>query len=156
MADQDVVFQTAAELGILGKGETPDERRQNAARLTRIVAWRLRDRGWGNIRHETPSGVNGRSADKIMHRGTLQGVDIVRASEDVDAAPQWAPYGLEDAAKFLEPIDEPAPPPPPPPPPGDLEARVARLEERYAAGLEACARLIDFSLGLLEELRQRG
>jgi len=37
----------------------------------------------------------------------------------------------------------------------EFEARLARLETQYAAGLEACARLIDFCIELLDDLHGR-
>jgi len=43
----------------------------------------------------------------------------------------------------------------PAPHPDGLEARLARLETQYAAGLEACARLIDFCIELLDDLHGR-
>lgn len=153
MSDADTVFATAAETGLLGRGTTDDERRRNAARFTRIVAWRLRDGGWGNIRHESPSAVNGLSADKIMRFPDGLAIDIVFASEGPNAAPQWSEYGYEHPDRWRAPQPDEPPAPSPAPPGEDFAVRLTRVEtkvqqllawqERLAAAMAECASQLD-------------
>ena len=155
MNELDVVNSTAADTGLLGAGADDEDRRQHAAYFTRLVAWRLRDLGWGNLRKTTGNQVAGLSVDALIHRTTGEIRDIIRNAGGADAAPQWLYQGKDDPARYVAPVDS-SPPPPPPPPGDDVDARLARLEARYAAGLEACERLIDYCLELHEELRAKG
>lgn len=66
-------------------------------------------------------------------------MDDVAETRAKDWRGRWAP---------LAPSKAPAPPP------ASAEARLANLETRYAAGLDACARLIDYCVELAEDLRR--
>ena len=130
----------------------------NAAAFTRHAAWALRDKGWGNVRKTSGLNRQGLDVDKILHRTTLEMVDIVRAAGDPSQAVAWQPQGTGTPAQFVEPqkpegVD--GGPTPPGPVDGDI---VTTLREELGAVRTAIAELHETEraiLALLEKAGQR-
>lgn len=89
MSEKQIVLELAARTQLLGVGDTEQERRANAARFSGIAAWLLREFGWGRISHEGESAVDGKSADKLLNKNSLEVVDIIVDAEGTAARAAW-------------------------------------------------------------------
>lgn len=105
----------------------------NAARISRAVAWAHRAEGWGLLEKPTGNNVLGYSVDVIINAREKQVVDILGSSE-AECYPQWSVIEWRDdyAARWRPPLapDDapPVEPPVDPPPSDDTEARLDAIE----------------------------
>jgi len=105
----------------------------NAAAFTRHAAWALRGDGWGNVRKTSGLNREGLDVDKLLHRTTLQMVDVVIAAGDPSQRVGWQPVATGTPNQFVEPRDPGTGDGPPPPEDNDLAAAIwAVLDELRA------------------------
>lgn len=130
----------------------------NAAAFTRHAAWELRAAGWGLVRKTTGLERQGLDVDKILHRTTLEMVDIVIAAGDPAQRVGWQPVATGTPSQWVEPMP-PAGVTPPPSPPGEPEGdmvRVLRDELRAVrSAIEALHTTERASLAILERAAAR-
>lgn len=108
---------------------------ENAARISRAVAWAHRGEGWGLLDKPTGNNVLGYSVDVIINARERQVVDILGSSE-AECVPVWNPIEWRDdyAARWRPPLDPDTLLPAPDAPTLDhrvlvLEALVARITD---------------------------
>ena len=126
----------------------------NAAAFTRHAAWALREKGWGNVRKTGGLQRRNLDVDKILHRTTLEMVDIVIAAGDPSQRVGWQPQGTGTPAQFVEP-EAPAGETPGGPGTGEGESAIVdALREELGAIRNAIAELHDTERAILAVLER--
>ena len=141
MAEREILDDLAERTGLLLPRENKPEQEQRVAKFTRIAAWLLRDKGWGNVKKTGGTRVDNKSVDKLIHRDTGVVVDIVGKSDgptpEDSGVPRvsWTPVDkLDPKEYFVEPVNEEGEQPPvnEPEPPRPDDDDLGTLLEAYA------------------------